>query len=94
MASQLTGYGLGLLWVGAVALGGLVILRQRPLPALPPQRPVDKDEPSEQDKAVRALYDAVLKVHRRRQMISLACQFVGLGGVIAGLGLVAVGVMK
>jgi hypothetical protein len=94
MTSQLTGYGLGLLWVGAVALGGLIVLRQRPLPSLPSHRPQPKGEPSEEDLEAQAHYDAVLMVYRRRQVLSLACQFIGLGGVIAGLGLLAVGVMK
>jgi hypothetical protein len=115
MSNQLTAYGLGLLWVGSMALGGLVLVRQKPLPSLSSVRPPalrtkspakadathssnseDSKEPalSPEQAAAQAQFLAVQRLHSQRRMITLLCQFVGSGGIIAGLGLLAVGVIK
>jgi hypothetical protein len=111
MTNQLTAYGLGLLWVGAMALGWVIMIGQKPLPPLPSLPPVSSrkkaqmakdgagkvegdDQPSPEQAQVLAQISALQRLHQQRRMITLICQFTGSGGIIAGLGLLALGVMK
>lgn len=65
----MTGYGLILLWLGAVSLGGLVVVRKQP----PSEKP------------------SVWFSPHVRKYLEAACLFVGIGGLIAGLGLLGLG---
>lgn len=69
-------FGLVLLWVGAVALGSLVVLRGR-----------------WQAAAAHGRLDLLPSLAMRKGLEAV-CLFAGSGGMILGLGLIAVGVMR
>lgn len=68
--------GLALLWLGAVALGALVILRGR------------------WQAAMVTGQHAGLPSPKVRKGLEALCLFVGSGGMILGLGLIAVGALR
>lgn len=98
MATPLTGYGLLCLWGGAMALGGVVVLRQkRPVPPPAPpvvQTPKDgnaSEKAEREDKAALVTLDwsspAVRKTVETTGLIT------GAAALIVGLGLLGLGAL-
>lgn len=110
MGSSLTAYGLTLLWLGAMALMVLIVLRNRPLVMASaslaggqqprqkakrrtnPMAPfADQPKPDQTPNLSDDQRLALIRQIRVRRILEIFCQFTGMGGVVAGLGLLALG---